>query len=102
MAHASKIFAELQTAALKEARKVEALAPYATEDNARVLVSLVLGLPILWLFVSALGVWPFRRAMRVPKSVARESVPLRTPTPEKRSKARAREFMSDGEVVRYT
>ena len=88
-AQAAKIFGELQAAALKEARKVEALEPYATEENARVAVSLMLGLPAFWITLTALGAWPFRRSkIVVPKSVAKESVPLRTPTPEKRTKGR--------------
>jgi len=145
---------------------VEALAPYATEDNARTAVLLMLGLPAAWVLCSALGalgractllhlspqpaprgpgrkpgassctltrlslvhfspqpepisplmppnhaaypttvltlrwkvesckalalgLWPFAKKMRpVPKSVAKESVPLRTPTPETKSKPR--------------
>jgi hypothetical protein len=86
-AQAAKVFGELQAAALKQARKVEALEPYATEDNARVAVSLMLGLPAFWITLAALG--PFRRSkIVVPKSVAKESVSLRTPTPEKRTKGR--------------
>lgn len=89
---AAEIFGELQAAALREARKVEALEPYATEDNAKVAVSVMLGLPAFLITYAALGmVWPlFRRSkIVVPKSVARESVPLRTPTPEKRTKGRS-------------
>ena len=89
-AQVAKIFGELQAAALKEARKVEALQPYATEDNARVAVSLMLGLPAFWVTLTALGACSFRRSkIVVPKSVAKESVPLRTPTPEKRTKGRS-------------
>mmetsp|Transcript_37662 Transcript_37662/g.93259 ORF Transcript_37662/g.93259 Transcript_37662/m.93259 type:complete len:330 (+) Transcript_37662:44-1033(+) len=89
-AAAAKVFAELQAAALREALKVEALAPYATEDNARIAVSVMLGLPAAWVALTLLG-WMFRRGptkVRVKKSVAKGSVPLRTPTPEKRTKPR--------------
>jgi len=114
-----KVVGELQLAALREAVKVEALAPYATEDNARTAVLLMLGLPTAWVLcaaLGALGLWPFAKKMRpVPKSVAKESVSLRTPTPEKKSKPRTpltsggrtpgsggKEFTSpEGEKVRF-
>lgn len=111
-ARAAKIFGELQAAALREARKVEALQPYATEDNARVAVSLMLGLPAFWITFAALAAspWPLfsrRSKIVVPKSVAKQSVPLRTPTPEKRSKGRTAATGSgtirspEGEVLRF-
>jgi hypothetical protein len=86
---ATRIFGELQAAAMREARKVEGLAPYATPENVRVVVSVALGLPACWVACTALGLWPCRRASKaVPRSVVRDSVPLRTPTPEKRTAGR--------------
>jgi len=49
----------LAAAALKQALSVEALAPYATEDNARTAVSFMLGLPAVLLAWTAGGPAPY-------------------------------------------
>jgi hypothetical protein len=73
------------------ASTVEALAPHATEANARIVASLLLSPLALWVAFGALGVRPFgRKKMQVPKKVAVTSVPLRTPSPEPRRPASPR------------
>lgn len=73
------------------ASTVEALAPHATEANARIVASLLLAPLAVWVAFGALGVRPFgRKKIQVPKKVAATSVPLRTPSPEPRRPASPR------------
>jgi chromosome segregation ATPase len=80
-AHAEKTFADAAAAVRREGARIDALAPHLTEENASLLVNATCGV------AAALVVWAWSRrrggAMSVPKSVARGSVPLRTPSPEK-------------------
>ena len=70
------------------ASTVEALAPHATEANARIVVSLLLSPLALWVAFGAIGGRLFgSKRIQVPKKVAASSVPLRTPSPEPRRPA---------------
>lgn len=87
LATAIRILAEVETFAMKEAGKVEVIAPHVTVTTVRLAMALLFGVPAAWTMRNAFG-WFFplrifgRRMRRVPKSVAQTSVPLRTPTPE--------------------
>ena len=87
LATAIRIIAEVETFAMKEAGKVEVIAPHVTVTTVRLAMALLFGVPAAWTMRNAFG-WFFplrifgRRMRRVPKSVAQTSVPFRTPTPE--------------------
>jgi hypothetical protein len=80
-AYAEKTLADAKEAVRREGSRIDALAPHLTEENASLLVNATCGAAA----VVVAWAWSRRRggAMSVPKSVARGSVPLRTPSPER-------------------